>query len=152
MTHTKFMRSHSENATPPQRERKGSTRRNLIGCIKDALPFRQVVPIVKSAVLDGDPSITMLPSEFLIDENGIIVDLYRSIQNAEQDYMYAVGPRQLLSHECEETFLFAAIENEQAEIKRLRQEQQQIWQRQKEHEQSERILFLRKSTTCVLLV
>ena len=53
-------------------------RRNLLGCIKDALPFRQVVPIVKAAVVDGDPSVTMLPSEFLIDENGIIVDLYRS--------------------------------------------------------------------------
>lgn len=53
-------------------------RRNLFGCIKDALPFRHVVPIIKTAVVKGDKSATILPSEFLIDEKGIIVDLYRA--------------------------------------------------------------------------
>ena len=53
-------------------------RRNLFGCIKDALPFKHVVPIIKTAVVKGDQSVTILPSEFLIDEKGIIVDLYRA--------------------------------------------------------------------------
>eukprot|EP00563_Minutocellus_polymorphus_P018038 CAMPEP_0197718852 /NCGR_PEP_ID=MMETSP1434-20131217/2839_1 /TAXON_ID=265543 /ORGANISM="Minutocellus polymorphus, Strain CCMP3303" /LENGTH=318 /DNA_ID=CAMNT_0043303543 /DNA_START=199 /DNA_END=1155 /DNA_ORIENTATION=+ len=55
-------------------------RRNLFGCIKDALPFKHAVPIIRTAVVKGDnaKSATMLPSEFLIDEQGIIVDLYRA--------------------------------------------------------------------------
>ena len=53
-------------------------RRNLVGSIKDALPFKHVVPIIKAALVKGDQSVVMLPSEFLIDEKGIIVDLYRA--------------------------------------------------------------------------
>ena len=53
-------------------------RRSLYGCIKDALPFKHVMPIIKTAVVKRDQSVMILPSEFLIDEKGVIVDLYRA--------------------------------------------------------------------------
>mmetsp|Transcript_19434 Transcript_19434/g.55911 ORF Transcript_19434/g.55911 Transcript_19434/m.55911 type:complete len:344 (+) Transcript_19434:130-1161(+) len=74
-------------------------RRNLFGCIKDALPFKHVVPIIRTAVVKGDKSATLLPSEFLIDEKGIIVDLYRAKTLSETMPMERVS-RFLLGDMC----------------------------------------------------
>ena len=83
-------------------------RRNLFGCIKDALPFKHVVPIIKTAVVKGDQSVTILPSEFHIDEKGIIVDLYRAKSLSETIPMdrvncFLLGDKCLSSRDLKKT-------------------------------------------------